>query len=86
MGAQNNKTMSIPILELGRVLLRVGLLIAAVGGLLLLAARWNLPLGRLPGDLHWRGRNTEVWAPLATSLLLSALLSLALYLLGRLRR
>ncbi len=72
--------------ELGRLLLGIGLLLALAGGALLLAGRLGLPLGRLPGDLHWRGRHTEMWAPLGTSLLLSLLLTLVLSFLGRFRR
>jgi hypothetical protein len=48
--------------------------------------RLGLPLGRLPGDLSYRGRGFQVFAPLGTSLLLSALLSLLLYGLSRWRR
>ncbi len=72
--------------ELGRLLLGAGLLLAMLGGLLLLAGRFGWPLGRLPGDLHWRGKHTEVWVPLGTSLLVSLLLTLVLSLLSRFRR
>ncbi len=48
--------------------------------------RLGLPLGRLPGDLSYRGRNVRVFAPLGTSLLLSVLLSLVLFLISRWRR
>ncbi len=73
-------------LTLGRWLLGAGLLCLFAGGLLLLASRLGLPLGRLPGDLHFRGRHTEVFAPLGTSLLLSVVLSLLLALTGYFRR
>lgn len=72
--------------ELGRWLLGLGAVLLVVGGLLLLAGKAGLPLGRLPGDLHWRGRHSEVWFPLGTSLLLSVLLSLVLALLRHFRR
>ncbi len=71
---------------LARTLLTVGGLLVLVGLLLLLAARIGLPLGRLPGDLAWRGRYGSVFVPLGTSLLLSVVLSLLFWLLGRLRR
>jgi hypothetical protein len=48
--------------------------------------RMGLGVGRLPGDFVWRGKHTTVYAPLATSLLLSALFSLVFYLLSRMRR
>jgi Protein of unknown function (DUF2905) len=71
--------------EFGRILLRVGLVIAFIGIVCLLASRWNLPLGRLPGDFAYRGRRISVYFPLATSLLLSILLTLVFYLIGRFR-
>ncbi len=72
--------------ELGRLLAGVGVLLLLVGGLLLLAGRFGWPLGRLPGDLHWRGRHAQVFVPLGTSLLLSVFLSLVLALIRHLRR
>ncbi|WP_260177853.1 DUF2905 family protein [Tunturibacter empetritectus] len=48
--------------------------------------RLNLPLGRLPGDLSWHGRVWSVSFPIATSILISVLLSLLLWFVGRLRR
>lgn len=72
--------------EIGRLLLVLGALLLVAGGLLLLAARLHLPLGRLPGDMHWRGRHAEVWFPLGTSLLLSLVLTLVLAVLSHLRR
>ena len=69
--------------ELGKVLLGLGLMLAAVGALLLAANRIGLPLGRLPGDLAFRGKHVSVFLPLGTCLLISAVLSLVLYLLSR---
>jgi Protein of unknown function (DUF2905) len=68
--------------ELGRLLIVVGVLIAVIGVVLTLAGR--LPwLGRLPGDIYvQRGHWTFVF-PLATSLLISVVLSLVLWLIGR---
>jgi hypothetical protein len=48
--------------------------------------RLNVPLGRLPGDFVYRGKNTTVYFPLATSLLVSVVLSVVLYLVSRWRR
>jgi hypothetical protein len=72
--------------ELGKALLGIGLFLVLLGALLLLAARIGLPLGRLPGDISYRGKNFAVLAPLGTSLLISVLLSLFLYLISRFRR
>ncbi len=69
--------------EMGKLLLGLGLLLVVLGAALLLGSRLGLPIGRLPGDLHWRSRsgNTQFYFPIATSILLSILLSLLLWLL-----
>jgi hypothetical protein len=73
---------------LGKVLIGIGLAIAVVGGLLLLADRvpgmshlfgW---IGKLPGDISIKRDNFSLFFPLGTSILLSVLLSLILYLLS----
>ncbi len=69
--------------ELGKLLLVVGAVIILIGGVLLLAGRFNLPLGRLPGDITYRGKNTVVYFPLATSIIVSIVLSLILWLVNR---
>lgn len=66
---------------LGRLLLLAGAVIAAVGGLLLLAARFpGLRLGRLPGDLAVEREHFRFYFPLGTSVLVSIVLSLAFWL------
>ena len=72
--------------DLGRVLIGLGLLLLVAGGLLLLLGRTGLPLGRLPGDISYRGKNMSVYFPLGTSILLSVLLSVVFYFLSRFRR
>jgi hypothetical protein len=72
--------------DLGRLLIGVGLVLVIAGGLLLLLGRMGFPLGRLPGDISYRGRNVSVYFPLGTSILLSVVLSLVFYLLSRFRR
>jgi hypothetical protein len=69
--------------DLGRLLIGLGLLLLAAGGLLLLLGRTGLPLGRLPGDIVYRGKNVSVYFPLGTSILVSVLLSVVFYLLSR---
>lgn len=71
--------------DLGKVLLVVGLAVAALGVLLVVAGRWHLPIGKLPGDFVYRGKNTTVYFPLGTSIVVSVVLSAVLYLIGRLR-
>ena len=74
------------MVELGKALLGLGVLLVIVGSALLLAARFGLPLGRLPGDISYRGKNVSVFFPIGTSILLSVLLSVILYLISRFRR
>jgi len=72
--------------ELGKALLVLGAILIVAGGVLLLAARLGMPLGRLPGDFAWRGKNVQVYFPLGTSILISIVLTLVFYLLSRMRR
>jgi DUF2905 family protein len=74
--------------DLAKALIAFGLLLVGLGAVILLASRFGLPFGRLPGDLHWRSRsgNTQFYFPIATSVLLSILLSLVLWLLRSFRR
>lgn len=67
----------------GKLLILLGAVLVVLGLLLTLGGKLNLPLGRLPGDFVWRGKNSVFYFPLATSILLSVVLSLALYLIGR---
>jgi len=72
--------------ELGKILIVFGLVLLVAGAVLMVLGRTNLPLGRLPGDIVYRGKNTTFYFPLATSLLLSVVLSIVLYVVGRWRR
>lgn len=67
---------------LGKSLIIIGLLIAALGVMLSFAGKipW---LGRLPGDIYIKRENFSFYFPLATSIILSALLSLLLWLFRR---
>ena len=68
--------------EIGRALLIIGVLIAVVGLLLMLAGR--VPgIGRLPGDIHVQRGNWHFYFPLATSIVISAVLTLGFWLFGR---
>lgn len=71
--------------DLGRTLIFAGLLLLVVGLLVVGFGRAGLPLGRLPGDINLRGRNSSFSFPIVTCLVLSAVASLVLWLLGRLR-
>lgn len=69
--------------DLGKLLLVVGGVIILVGAALLLAGRFNLPLGRLPGDIVYRGKNSVFYFPIVTCIVISVVLSLIFWLLGR---
>jgi NADH:ubiquinone oxidoreductase subunit 6 (subunit J) len=68
--------------DVGKLLIVFGLLIVLVGAVLVLIGR--VPgLGRLPGDILIRRGSWTFYFPLATSLVLSVVLSLLVWLLGR---
>jgi hypothetical protein len=71
------------MMEIGKLLLIAGLVLCAVGGLLWLAGHWNLPFGRLPGDIRVEKPGFKFYFPLATCLLLSALVTLVVWLLRK---
>ncbi|HWF48791.1 MAG TPA: DUF2905 domain-containing protein [Bryobacteraceae bacterium] len=70
-------------MHIGRVLIVAGLALAALGLLFVLFDKLNIPLGHLPGDIVWRGRNTTFYFPVVTCILLSLLGSFILWLFNR---
>lgn len=72
--------------EFGKLLIGLGVALIVGGAALILLGRTGLPLGKLPGDIIYRGKNTTFYFPLVTSILLSIVLSALLYLVGRFRR
>lgn len=70
-------------MNLGRTLIWLGGLLAAMGVAILLLDKLNIRPGRLPGDIVWRGKNSTVYFPLATCLLLSVLFTLLMAVLRR---
>jgi hypothetical protein len=71
------------IMSLGRLLIALGVALVAVGLLVSFAARLPVKLGRLPGDIYVHGRNSSFYFPVTTCLLLSALISLVLWILRK---
>jgi hypothetical protein len=69
--------------RVGRTLIFAGLALVALGLLVSLGEKLPIRFGRLPGDIVVRGKNGAFYFPIVTSLLLSALLSLAMWLFGR---
>lgn len=68
---------------MGRTLIFIGLGLVALGLLVSLGEKLPIRFGRLPGDIVIRGKSGAFYFPIVTSLLLSALLSLAMWLFGR---
>ncbi|HEV2489756.1 MAG TPA: DUF2905 domain-containing protein [Candidatus Acidoferrales bacterium] len=75
-----------PVRELGRGLLILGLVVAAVGAILLTGAKLPMRLGRLPGDIVHQGRHTTFYFPIVTCIVLSVALTLVFWIVGLFRR
>lgn len=68
----------------GKILLIVGLILAGLGLLFMLDAKGPFPwIGRLPGDLYFKGERFSFYFPLATGLLISIVLTLILWFVNR---
>ncbi len=68
---------------IGRYLILGGIILILLGGLTILAGKFGLPLGHLPGDIRIQGKNGSFYFPLTTCILLSVILSVVLTLIGR---
>jgi hypothetical protein len=68
---------------IGRTLIVLGVALVIVGALISLGGRLPFRLGHLPGDIEIRGRNSVFYFPLVTCLILSAVLSLVMWLFGK---
>ena len=67
----------------GRTLIILGIVIVVIGVLVSLGDRLPIRLGRLPGDIEIRGKNSVFYFPLATSILLSVILTFVMWLFSR---
>ena len=67
---------------MGRILIVIGLVVAGVGLIMVLAGKIPF-LGKLPGDFHFRGTNFSFYFPLTTSILISVVLTLVLWFINR---
>ena len=69
--------------QLGKFLVIAGVVLVAVGLLLMAAPRISfLGLGRLPGDITYKGRNTTFYFPIVSCLVLSVILTLILWVIS----
>ena len=71
-----------PLPQMGKFLLIIGIGLTLLGLILLFSGKVSW-LGRLPGDLYFKGKNISFYFPLATSFLISLILTLILWLIGR---
>ncbi len=75
-----------PLRDLGKFLLLAGGILVAVGALLYFSGKLPFRLGRLPGDIVYRGEHATFYFPIVTCLLLSLGLSLIFWLISHFRR
>ena len=75
------------LFQLGKVLVILGVVLAAAGLLLMAGARFSFfGLGRLPGDIAYKSKNVQFYFPIVTCVLLSLALTLLLWILSHFTR
>jgi Protein of unknown function (DUF2905) len=75
--------LSVESMGLGRFLITIGVLLIVAGVAVTFGGRLPIRLGRLPGDIAIHAKNSSFYFPLTTCILLSALLSLVMWILRR---
>ena len=75
-----------PMQQLGRLLLSVGAMFILIGALFYFGPKLPLRLGRLPGDIGYRGEHGTFYFPLVSCLVISIVVSLILWFINHLRR
>ena len=74
-------------LQLGKLLVIAGVVLVALGLLLMAGSKFSFwGLGHLPGDIVYKGKNTQFYFPVVTCLLLSVILTLVVWLVSFLTR
>ena len=71
--------------QLGKFLVIAGVLLVAVGLLLMAGAKFG-HLGKLPGDIVYKGKNVQIYFPIVTCLVLSVVLTLVLWVISLLTK
>lgn len=72
--------------ELGRSLLLLGIILAAIGAFFLFGGKLPFRLGRLPGDISYKSEHTSFYFPIVTCIVVSIALSLIAWLINHFRR
>ena len=75
-----------PMREVGKGLLLIGVLLAGVGAFFFSGGRLPFRLGRLPGDIAYQGRHGSFYFPVVTCVLLSAAVTLLMWIVNFFRR
>ena len=70
--------------NIGRYLMIGGIILFAIGGLVFLASKFGIPFGRLPGDIRIERENFSFYFPLASTVIISILLTVILNVVVRL--
>jgi hypothetical protein len=68
---------------IARYMMFVGIVLFLIGGGIFLAAKFGIPLGRLPGDIRIEGQNGSFYFPITSSILVSVILSILLNLISK---
>jgi len=69
--------------QISLYIILAGIILIVIGGVIYAAAKLNIPLGRLPGDIHIEGANGSFYFPVVTCIIISVVLSVILNLIGR---
>jgi len=69
--------------SLARTLMVAGIIIFIIGGGVYLAAKYGIPLGRLPGDIRIEGENGSFYFPITSSILVSVILTIIFNIFSR---
>ncbi len=72
--------------DLGRAVIVLGIVLVVIGGAILLIGRTGIPLGRLPGDITYRGKHSTFYFPVVTCIAISVVLSLISWLVQHFRK
>ncbi len=72
--------------DIGRTILILGVILVIVGGAILLLGRTGIPIGKLPGDITYRGKNATVYFPIVTCIVISVVLTVVSWIVQHFRR
>jgi len=69
--------------NIARYIMLAGIALFLIGGGVYLAAKFGIPLGRLPGDIRIEGKNGSFYFPITSSILVSVVLSILFNLISK---